>query len=125
MCTAPLKNATISLSNMPGTRSEPGSPCRLVLGSEANKPEVKASDVFLCGLHPRLRPRDLSGGLRGLQTGKESIRRVSVWSSPQKWDHKTFLVSSEAYKPEVKASDVFLCGLHPKNGILCAVFTLK
>ena len=65
------------------------------MGSEAYKPVRKASDVF------------------------------SVWSSPQKWDHKTFLVSSEAYKPEVKASDVFLCGLHPKNGILCAVFTLK
>ena len=47
------KEATISLSNMRGTRSDPGSPCRLVLGSKTNKPEVKASDVFLCGLHPK------------------------------------------------------------------------
>ena len=41
-------------------------------------PEVKASDVFLFGLHPK----DLSGGLRGLQTGSESITHAFAWSSP-------------------------------------------
>ena len=61
-----------------------------------------------------MRPRNLSGGLRGLQTGSESIRRVSVWSSHKKRDQGTFLVGSEACKPQVKTSDVFLCGLQPK-----------
>ena len=57
-------------------------------------PEVKASDVFLFGLHPKIkpetfllvvftqkmRPRGLSGGLRDLQTGSESIRRCFFFS---------------------------------------------
>ena len=48
------------------------------------KPEVKASDVFLCGLHTKnTRPRDLSGGLRGLQTASENIRRAFMWSQPK------------------------------------------
>ena len=55
-----------------------------------------------------------SGGLRGLQTGSESIRRISVWSSHKKRDQGTFLLGSEACKPQVKTSDVFLCGLQPK-----------
>ena len=77
-------------------------PCRLFVGS-AIKPEVKASDVFLFGLHPKfkpetflvgfdtcfcavfhptsvftqkMRPRALSSRLRDLQTGSESIRRA-------------------------------------------------
>ena len=45
-------------------------------------PEVKASDVFLFGLHAKIKP-------------------------------ETFLVSSEAYKLEVKASHMLLRGLHP------------
>ena len=54
-------------------------------------PEVKASDVFLFGLHP-MKP-EISGGLRGLQTGSESITHAFVWSSePQPRDH---LLSSE------------------------------
>ena len=61
-----------------------------------------------------MRPRNLSGGLRGLQTGSESIRRVSVWSSHKKRDQGTFLVGSEACKPQVKTSDVLLCGPQPK-----------
>ena len=45
-------------------------------------PQVKASDVFLFGLHPKMKP-------------------------------ETFLVGSEAYKLEVKASHMLLRGLHP------------
>ena len=45
-------------------------------------PEVKASDVFLFDLHPKIKP-------------------------------ETFLVGSEAYKLEVKASHMLLRGLHP------------
>ena len=45
-------------------------------------PEVKASDVFLFGLHPNIKP-------------------------------ETFLVGSEAYKLEVKASHMLLRGFHP------------
>ena len=45
--------------------------------------------------------------------GSESIRRVSVWSSSKKMRPETFLVGSEAYKLDVKASHMLLCGLHP------------
>ena len=45
-------------------------------------PEVKASGVFLFGFHPKNQTRDLSGGLRGLQTGSESITHAFAWSSP-------------------------------------------
>ena len=44
--------------------------------------EVKASGVFLFGLHPKIKTRDVSGGLRGLQTGSESITHAFAWSSP-------------------------------------------
>ena len=44
--------------------------------------------------------------------GSESIRRVSVGLHP-KIKPETFLVGSEAYKLEVKASHMLLRGLHP------------
>ena len=52
------------------------------MGSEAYKPQVKTSDVFLCGLQPKIIPRNPVCGLRGLEAGSE-IRRVSVRSSPK------------------------------------------
>ena len=61
MCAVPPRNATISPSN--GTRS------------------VSAWSS------QRIRPRNLSG-LRGLQTGSESIRSVSVWFSHKKHETK-------------------------------------
>ena len=67
-------NATVSLSNMPGTTS--GTAAQIVRGLGC-KP-----DVFLFGLHPKIKP-------------------------------ETFLVGSEAYKLEVKASHMLLRGLHP------------
>ena len=48
----------------------------------------------------------------GRKPGSESIRRVSVWFS-SKIKPETFLVGSEAYKLEVKASHMLLRGLHP------------
>ena len=82
MCAVPLR---CHQSNIPGTRCEPlDKPCRLFVRS-TSKPEVKASDVFLRGLHP------------------------------QNQTKKPCCVGSESYKPEVKASDVFQCGLHTKN----------
>ena len=48
---------------------------------------------------------------RASKPGSESIRRVSVWSSSK--NQETFLVGSEAYKLEVKASHMLLRGLHP------------
>ena len=51
-----------------------------LVGSEACKPQVKTSDVLLCGLQPKSIPRNPVCGLRGLEAGSESIRRVSVRS---------------------------------------------
>ena len=51
--------------------------------SEACKPQVKTSDVLLCGPQPKIIPRNPLCGLRGLEAGSESIRRVSVRSSPK------------------------------------------
>ena len=60
--------------------------------------------------HRQLRPRNLSGGLRGLQTESECV--VFTQKARPKG---TFLVGSEACKPQVKTSDVVLCGLQPKT----------
>ena len=54
-----------------------------LVGSEACKPQVKTSDVLLCGPQPKIIPRNPLCGLRGLEAGSESIRRVSVRSSPK------------------------------------------
>ena len=61
--------------------------CRLFVGS-TSKPEVKHQTCFCVVFTQRMRPRNLSGGLRGLQTESESIRRVFVWSSHKKRDQK-------------------------------------
>ena len=39
----------------------------------------------------KTRPRDLSGGLRGLQTASENIRRAFVWSSAKNHTKKPFM----------------------------------
>ena len=41
------------------------------------------SAVLLCGPQPKIIPRNPLCGLRGLEAGSESIRRVSVRSSPK------------------------------------------
>ena len=51
---SPLTNATVSLSNMPGTTS--GTAVQIVSWARLVNPEVKASDVFLFGLHPNIKP---------------------------------------------------------------------
>ena len=49
------------------------------LGPEANR--RTPCRLFLGLTRTGNEPRDLSGGLRGLQTASENIRRVFVWSS--------------------------------------------
>ena len=51
----------------------------------------ETSDVFLCGLQPKIIPRNPVCGLRGLEAGSESIRRVSVRSSPKVIPRDRFL----------------------------------
>ena len=51
---SPLTNATVSLSNMPGTTS--GATVQICSWARLVNPEVKASDVFLFGLHPKIKP---------------------------------------------------------------------
>ena len=96
----PAKNAT-SMEDVRRHKGMPQFRRQTCLGPEANCGTVVQ---IVCGLDE--------------QTGSESIRRVlcvvfCVVLS-QKSCQETLYVGSEASKPEVKASDVFLCGLHPK-----------
>ena len=51
----------------------------------------------------------------GRKPGSESIRRVSVWSSSKNQTRDLSGGLRGLQTVRVKASDVFLCGLHPKN----------
>ena len=52
-CIPLTTNAQFRCQTCLGLQAEP--PCRLFVGS-ASKPGVKASDVFLFGLHPKIKP---------------------------------------------------------------------
>ena len=58
-----------------------GPPCRLFVGS-ASKPGSESIRRVSVWSSSKNQTRDLSGGLRGLQTGSESITHAFAWSSP-------------------------------------------
>ena len=71
---ASLTNATVSLSQR--DRRADCSWVRLV------NPEVKASDVFLFGLHPKMRPETFLVGFEASKLDVKASHMAFVWSSP-------------------------------------------
>ena len=98
---ASLTNATVSLSQR--DRRADCSWARLV------NPEVKASDVFLFGLHPKMRPKTNLVGPEAYKLDVKASHMLLCGLHTQPKPRDPF------FELRVKASDVFLCGPHPRN----------
>ena len=86
--------------------------CFCVVFTQLNQRPLLSSEwrhqtCFLCGRHPNMRPRGLSGGLRDFRKWKHQ----TCFFFSQNGTKRPYMRAVRLSSGEVTASDVFLCGL--------------